>query len=228
MTPDYERDGVTLYCADCLDVLPTLADGSVDAVVTDPPYGIGAGQKQFGMWRTSRMDRGTWDDAIPHTAISAAAGFTQHAIIWGGNYFNLPASRAFLVWDKGAGFRGRDFAECEVAWCSWDGNARVFHRDPLAERDYRHKVHPTQKPVELMSWCLRQLPDAATILDPFMGSGTTGVACIRLGRRFIGIEKERKYFDIAVKRIEQAFDDTALFREAEKRHEQAEMTWRLA
>ncbi len=199
----------TLYLGDCREILPTR--GRVDAVVTDPPYGIGAGQMSFGKWRTSDMERGDWDAEAP--CLDDVRALNLPTIIWGGNYFPLPPSRAYLVWDKGAGFAGRDFAEVEQAWCSFDGNARVFRRDPLARGDYRDKQHPTQKPVALMEWCLGFLPDAKAILDPFMGSGTTGVACIKLGRKFIGIEIEERYFDIACRRIEEAWKQPRLFEE---------------
>jgi len=134
-------------------------------------------------------------------------------VMFGGNYFSLPASRNFLVWDKGAGFKGRDFAECEMAWCSWDGNARILSHDPLARGDYRNgnKEHPTQKPVAVMEWAIRHAGSVTTILDPFMGSGTTGVACMNLGRKFIGIEREVKYFDIACRRIEDAQRQARIF-----------------
>lgn len=197
----------TLYCGDCLEILPTL--GKVDAVVTDPPYGVGAARMSLGKWRTSRMEKLAWDDVGGDLSWILESGFP--AIVWGGNYFDLPPSRGFLVWNKGAGFKGRDFAECELAWCSFDANAREITYDPLARGDYREKVHPTQKPVAVMRWCLGFLPDACSILDPFMGSGTTGVACAKLGRKFIGIEIEPKYFDIACKRIEQAYRQADLF-----------------
>lgn len=190
----------TLYLADCRDILPTLP--KVDAVVTDPPYGIGAGRMSLGKWRTAAMEKGDWDAHAPD--LSDVLALNVPSIVWGGNYFSLPPSRAYLIWNKGAGFKGRDFAECEQAWCSFDGNARVFDFDPLARGSYRDKEHPTQKPVELMTWCLTFVSDAKTILDPFMGSGTTGVACMNLGLKFIGIEREPKYFDIACRRIEDA------------------------
>lgn len=196
-----------LILGDCLQVLPLL--GKVDAVVTDPPYGIGAARMSLGKWRSSRMAKSDWDDVAPE--IVPILQLAVPSIVWGANNFTLPASRAFLVWYKGAGFKGRDFAECEQAWCSFDGNARVFDFDPLARGTYRDKQHPTQKPVELMRWCLGFLPDARTILDPFMGSGTTGVACVKLGRKFIGIEIDEGYFDIACKRIEQAYRQPDLF-----------------
>jgi DNA modification methylase len=200
-----------LYLGDCLEVLPLL--GKVDAVVTDPPYGIGA-EGGTGKYGRIRNFKGAWD-AKP-ADLSGLPSVPR--IIWGGNYFDLPPSRAFLVWDKGAGFRGRDFADCELAWCSFDANARLFTYDPLARGDYRggQKQHPTQKPVAVMQWCLGFVPDARTILDPFMGSGTTGVACVKRGRKFIGIEIDPNYFAVACKRIEQAYRQPDLFVEAIK------------
>jgi DNA modification methylase len=193
-----------LLQADCTQVIDSL---HFDAILADPPYGIGAGQMPFGKWRTSKMVKSDWDQ----NSANLSALPNVPSIIWGGNYFSLPPSRCFLVWDKGAGFKGRDFAECELAWCSFDANARIYRHDPLARGDYRDKQHPTQKPVALMEWCLGFLPDAETILDPFMGSGTTGVACVNLGRSFIGIEIDPGYFDIAVKRITDAHKQADFF-----------------
>lgn len=197
----------TLYLGDCMEVMPTL--GKVDAVVTDPPYGIGASRMSMGKWRTSRMSKSDWDDVAPELLPILELGVPS--IIWGANNFVLPASRAFLVWDKGAGFKGRDFAECELAWCSFDGNARVFSFDPLARGAYRDKRHPTQKPLELMQWCMSFVPKAEIILDPFMGSGTTGVACAKRGLRFVGVELDESYFDIACERIRKAYAEPDLF-----------------
>lgn len=207
-----------LILGDCREVLPTL--GPVDAVVTDPPYGIGA-EGGTGKYGRIRGFKGEWDQDAPDLRILPDVP----RIIWGGNYFPLPPSRAFLVWDKGAGFRGRDFAECELAWCSVDANARVFAYDPLARGDYRggNKQHPTQKPVALMEWCLGFLPLAQSILDPFMGSGTTGVACALNGRTFIGIERESTYFDVACRRIEEAYRQPRLFAEPEPKPVQSSM-----
>lgn len=183
-------------------------------MVTDPPYGIGAsaGIGKYGRLKIERSTDLQWDDEpasldLLELAIAAA----PRAVVFGGNYFALPPSRNYLIWDKGAGFKGRDFAECEMAWCSWDGNARILAHDPLAARDYIHKEHPTQKPVRVMVWIIEHVGNASTILDPFMGSGTTGVACMNLGRKFIGIEIEPKYFDIACERIKSAQDQLRLF-----------------
>jgi site-specific DNA-methyltransferase (adenine-specific) len=216
-----ERIGnATLYLGDCLEILPTLP--KVDAVITDPPYGIGAGRMSFGKWRTFAMEKSDWDATAPD--LSAVIALNVPTIVWGGNYFALPPSRCFLVWNKGAGFKGRDFAECEMAWTNIDANAREMTYDPLAGGDYRDKRHPTQKPIGVMAWCLGRLPAAGSILDPFMGSGTTGVACVQLGRKFIGVEIQPRYFDIACERIENAQRQTSLLDPYEQNDRSYEQT----
>ena len=153
-----------------------------------------------------------WDGEVPTSILETLIALGLPSIIWGGNYFDLPKHRCPLVWDKGAGMRNRTFAECEVAWTNIDANAKVYCRDPLACGDYDGKVHPTQKPVQLMQWCIQLLPDRPqVILDPFMGSGSTGVACAEEGRRFIGIEREPSYFAAACRRIEDAQRQGQLF-----------------
>lgn len=203
----------TLYLGDCREVLPTLP--KVDAVITDPPYGIGAssGTGKYGRLKIEAgVDLG-WDSATPDASLlKLLVSMSDRSVIFGGNYFNLPPSRNYLVWDKGAGFKGRDFAECEIAWCSWDANARVLTYDPLARGDYRNKQHPTQKPVAVMSWAIKHAGVVGgIILDPFMGSGSTGVAAVQMGRKFIGIEREPSYFEIACERIANAQRQTSLF-----------------
>lgn len=199
----------TLYHADCIEVMPQLGV-SFDAVVTDPPYGIGRLAKQ-----ASRLCEGmpeyatgaTWDTTAD---VAWIVELDVPTIIWGGNYFGLPATRAPLVWDKDNA--GRDFADIELAWTNLDMVARRIRHRPMNMDG--GKVHPTQKPVRVMEWCLSFLPDARCIADPFMGSGTTGVACARMGKRFLGIELERRYFDIACERIEAAYAQGRLFDES--------------
>lgn len=199
----------TLYLGDCLEILPTL--GKVDAVVTDPPYGIGMDGGNVGYKGFNDFKKKNWDAAPPSMrAINQVISSAPQHIIWGGNYFDLPPTRCYLIWDKGAGFKGRSYAECEQAWTSLDANARIFKFDPLARGEYRGKSHPTQKPVELMKWCLQQIPKAQIILDPFMGSGSTGVACVALGRGFIGIERDAEYFEVACKRVSAAISEPRL------------------
>jgi len=188
------------------------------SVLTDPPYGInygklmkGKGDGNGGLDRNRWKDYGgfDWDASRPDPAVfHEILNLANEAIIWGGNYFAdlLPPTMRWLVWDKCQNFSLADF---ELAWTSQQAAGRTFrYSRPEALRDGRH--HPTQKPIELMQWCLGFLPDCQTILDPFMGSGTTGVACAKLGRKFIGIEIEPKYFDIACKRIAAAYAEPRL------------------
>ncbi len=204
----------TLYLGDCLDILPTL--GKVDAVVTDPPYGIGIdGQKESIKGKKSDRKHHEfmgWDDNRPQKLVfDYIRSVSQFQIIWGGNYFAdyLPAGRGWLVWDKGQ--YGLTMSDGELAYCNIDKPLRIFTKNRAALY-IDGTSHPTQKPISLMKWCLEQLPSGSdTILDPFMGSGTTGVACAKMGRKFIGIEMEPKYFYIACKRIEQAYAQPDFF-----------------
>lgn len=203
----------TLYLGDCRDILPTL--GKVDAVVTDPPYGIGKdGQKRTtgGHGGRKAYDFLGWDAQRPDAEIFdlMLSRGTQH-VIWGGNYFAdlFPATGKWLVWDKGQRINQSDG---ELAWTSKQGALRIFDLNRVALLTDGAE-HPTQKPVEIMRWSILQLDEPQTILDPFMGSGTTGVACANLGRKFIGIEIHEPYFDIACRRIEEAYRQPRLFDE---------------
>ena len=195
----------TLYLGDCRDVLPTL--GKVDCVITDPPYGIGI--TRSNRLAVSRgMGGGTWDDETPDlTFVHALAAIAPQTIMWGGNYFGLPATRCILVWNKQND--DRDFADLEMAWTNIDAVARIFRMRPMNMDG--GKVHPTQKPIDLMKWCIAKLATPQTILDPFTGSGSTGVAAVQMGRDFIGVERDEGYFDIACRRIEQAQRQGDLF-----------------
>lgn len=196
-----------LYLGDCLEILPTL--GKVDAVVTDPPYGIGI-TKSNRIAVSRGMGGKSWDDRPAD--LSWLDVEKTPAIVWGGNYFDLPPTRAPLVWDKNNA--GRDFADFEMAWTNLDMVARRFIFRPMNMDG--GKLHPTQKPIQVMQWCLGFLPNADTILDPFMGSGTTGVACVKLGRKFIGIEIDPDYFNIACERIRKAYAQPDMFSQAQK------------
>jgi site-specific DNA-methyltransferase (adenine-specific) len=196
-----ERIGdATLYLGDCREILPQLP--KVDAVITDPPYGIGIASNPV----RQKHERMEWDAAPPDSyTIQSLLECSKEQVIWGGNYFSLPPSKCFLVWDK---IQPENFslAMCEQAWASMNKPAKMFRMSVLAYR----KEHPTQKPVELMAWCINQTGNPQTILDPFMGSGTTGVAAVQMGRQFIGIEREPKYFDIACERITNAYAQPSL------------------
>jgi DNA modification methylase len=202
----------TLYCGDCADILPGL--GRVDAVVTDPPYGIDAsaikpkgvpvGFSNGAGWREYEQPDWDWDGSRPAAAMfDLMRAVSREQIIWGGNYFAdlLPPTMRWLVWDKGQ--RSFSLADVELAWTSQRKAARAFSYSRAAALQ-DGKEHPTQKPVQLMKWCIWFLRGAEAVLDPYMGSGTTGIAAVQLGRRFIGVEREPRYFDIACRRIEDA------------------------
>lgn len=200
----------TLYLGDCEEVLPTLA--RVDAVITDPQYGIDHARDRNSQ-KNGWVDypANGWDKERPTKAVfDLILRAAPHQIIWGGNYFTdyLPPTMQWLVWDKGQ--REFSLADCEFAWSSQQRAARIFNYSRGAAKA-EGKEHPSQKPVPLMEWCLSFVKDAKTILDPFMGSGSTGVACVNLGRSFIGVEREPVFFDIACRRIEDAQRQQRMF-----------------
>ena len=193
MTPYHESDGVTLYHGDCREILPQL--GRFDLLLTDPPYGIGIAANPVRQAHSKQC----WDDKpVSLDLLLACIATCENSIVWGGNYFALPPSRKFLVWDKQQP-ESFSLAMCEQAWCSFDGNAKLYARRVVGY----HKQHPTQKPVELMRWCMSFAPDAKTILDPFAGSGTTLLAAKLEGRKAVGIEISEEYCEIAANRLRQ-------------------------
>ena len=209
-----EIGDATLYLGDCMDILPTL--DKVDAVITDPPYGINENSKKAasrGKLAAPRdYEEFDWDKAPPDEAlINAIRDKAKWSALFGGNYFNLPPTSCWLVWDKLNG--DNDFADCELAWTNWPKAVRriQWRWNGMIRQGNEDRFHPTQKPLTVMKWVIDLCPKSDTILDPFMGSGTTGVAAVQMGRKFIGIEREPKYFDIACQRIEQAYAQQSLF-----------------
>jgi site-specific DNA-methyltransferase (adenine-specific)/modification methylase len=206
-----ERIGeTTLYLGDCLEVLPTL--GPVDAVITDPPYGMkykGGPNSRNSISSTGKMFHTTVrnDDKL----FDPIPWLKWPCVFTGAQWFYhlLPPGGGLHCWDKRGNYQPLDQADADIVWTSQRLSSRVFHlvwRGLCRHSENKEPIlHPTQKPIALMKWCLGFLPDARTILDPFMGSGTTGVACANLGRRFIGIEIEPHYFDIACRRIRDAY-----------------------
>ena len=198
----------TLYLGDCLEILPTL--GKVDAVVTDPPFGVGNFIQVTGNKRSEKV---TWNDTPPPSSVfSLMRDMSTHRIIWGANFFNCFEPRGgCIVWDKAQLMP--NFSKAEIASCTHNKKTEIV-RIPWTNFTAAHKkesTHPCERPVQLYEWCLDYLPYSDLALDPFMGSGTTGVACMNLGRKFIGIEIEPKYFDIACERIENAQRQIRMF-----------------
>ena len=215
MRPYYEHAGIRIFHGDCLVVMSQLAphygERPFDLLATDPPYGIGearannvsrgvvAAAKDYGV--------GDWDDKPATEAIALARSLCRFQIIFGGNYYDLPPSSCWLVWDKENG--ANDFADCELAWTNLRKAVRklTYRWQGMLQQPGRPKEqrqHPTQKPEAVMLWALGHAPaDVRTVLDPFMGSGTTLVAAKRLGKSCVGIEREEKYCEIAAKRLQQ-------------------------
>ena len=200
----YEQDGITIYCGDCRDVLPSLE--RFDLLLTDPPYGIDIGATlpssrpvRSGKRKTESVAR--WDKE--HAGWLVESDIARQKIIWGGNHIPTPESTCWLVWNKKN--ECTTFADCELAWTNLPIAVRKFDwlwSGPYQERR-EHRAHPTQKPLALMKWCLSFVDDAETVIDPFMGSGTTLVAAKEAGLRAVGIEINEEYCQKAVERLRQ-------------------------
>lgn len=210
-----------IYCGDCLDLMKEMEDNSVDLVLTDPPYGIGeCGAKNHtreGACDPTYYMIKDWDFVKPSADyFEELQRISKNQIIFGGNYFAniLPASSCWLVWDKD---NSGDFADCELCWTSFKTAVRKYkwRWNGMLQEDMKRKEkreHPTQKPEKLIRKIIEDYSEEGqTIFDPFLGSGTTAVACINTGRNFIGIEKDADYFEIAQKRIKEAQGQTRLF-----------------
>ena len=198
-------DGLTIYHGDCLDIFPLLEAGGFDLILTDPPYGIG----RDGKPRSTSKHGGHkgyeftgWDKAPPDGEdFRQVLRCGRDFVIWGANYFapDMPPGPGWLLWDKGQRI---DQADGELAATSRAGPLRIFTLNRVAiAKD--GAVHPTQKPIALIRWCMEFFPEAQSVFDPYLGSGTTLRACKDLGRRGVGIEISEKYCEIAAKRLEQ-------------------------
>lgn len=213
-----------IICGDCLEVMKDIPDKSVDLVLTDPPYGIGEARNRNKTRSCLAIAKdygeSNWDDSIPSKEyFKERLRVSKNQIIFGGNYFieHLYNSPCWIVWDKDNG--ASDFADCELAWTSFKSAVRKYKykwqgmlQENMKEKEQR--FHPTQKPIGLFEWILDNYSERGmTILDPFLGSGTTAIAAHNTGRFFIGVEKEPKYCEIARQRLEQAQSQQSLFAE---------------
>lgn len=216
-SPDYQRDGITLYCGDCLEIIPS-ANVPIDLLLTDPPWGVNndcdytrfsGGQRKNSALPQGRVHKAIEGDDKPFDP-SPWINFPG-VVLWGSNHFSdkLPPG-GMLIWDKKQdGLEGKFMSDAEVAWRKgsvgcflfrhvWDG----FNRD--SERG--EHFHPSQKPVALMQWCIERHRNVNTVCDPYLGAGATALACIRLGLKFVGCEKDPVHFATCIKRIEAALN----------------------
>jgi len=218
MQPYYEHAGITIYHGDCREI---LLDLSTETIITDPPYGIRANVKGASSRRGNRdfkncsLEGKDWpavqgdDKPFDPTHLLAAS----EVILWGGNHFSsrLPDAACWIVWDKRAGGASDDNADCEMAWTNLHGPARLIShlwrgwiragRENISVSG--DKLHPFQKPIAVMKFCLLLSKTSGPVLDPYCGSGSTLLAAKELGREAIGIEIEEKYCEIAAKRLSQ-------------------------
>jgi len=209
----------TLYLGDAREIVPTLE--GIDACVADPPYGMdwNTDSTRFTGGKTPGINREriVGDNEAFDPAVVLSLGVPT--VLWGYNHYaaRLPVGRTLIWLKQNPVSYGAFLSDAELAWASGGNGVWAFYRPRSIATAVQEGggcvAHPTQKPVALMEWCLGFVPNARTILDPFMGSGTTGVACARLGRSFIGIEIEPRYFDIACRRIEAEYRQPRMFTE---------------
>jgi len=198
-----------IHNADCLEFMKQLPDKSIDLVLTDPPYGIDTkfkGGKSAKMNFNSICDKG-WDKKPIDLYFNEIFRISKNQIIRGGNYFNFPTSRCFIVWDKQIS-ENFSLAMCELAWTSFDKNAKIYK----CNSEKLQRIHPTQKPIKLIKWCLSNYSNKNDlVLDCFSGSGTTAIACSELKRNFICIEKDKQYYEASCQRLENYNKQLKLF-----------------
>lgn len=206
--PYYSEDGITIYNARAEEVLPQLTQA--DLILTDPPYGRIGGSKRIGgsnMVEVNEYDL-SWDVRLNREQLESVLAIGKRAIVWGGNYYSdiLPVTNAWLVWDKKVQNGWDDnFSDGEMAWTNIETPLKIYRHLWMGclRKNGKVREHPTEKPVELMQWCIQRAGTSGTIIDPYLGSGTTLLAAKRLGRRAVGIEMSEEYCRIAVRRLSQ-------------------------
>ena len=215
-------NGATLYLGDCMEILPTL--DKVDAVITDPPFGVGNFVQTTGNVRGRGDLKGKmveWNELPPSQEFfEMIKRISLHRIIWGANFFNCFEEKGgAIIWDKAQPMP--NFSKADIASCTHFQKTEIV-RIPWTNFNVAREAetsHPCERPVALYEWCIKYIPNVQSVIDPFLGSGSCGVAALRTGRKFIGIEREPKYFDIACKRIEQASKQVDMFIEQPKQEQ---------
>lgn len=198
----------TLHNVDCMELLKNTSDKFYDLAIIDPPYGINVNKMNMGGRKTVKPSDKKWDESIPDdTYFNELFRVSKNQIIWGGNYFRLPLSQYFAIWDKGETMYGRDFAEMEYAWVS-AGGTRILKLNP----NQLDRFHPTQKPVKLYEWLLTNYAKKGDkILDTHLGSMSSVVACLNLGFEITGSELDKDYFQAGIKRVKQSQQQIRMF-----------------
>jgi len=202
-----------VFNEDCVQGLKRFADNHFDLAIVDPPYGIGMDGGNVGYKGFNNFEKKDWDKEIPSNEYFAELfRVSKNQVIFGGNYFGLPPTRCYLVWDKGEGFYNRTYAECELAWTSFDANTCKIKYDPLAKGDYKGKIHPCQKPVTVYDWILQKYAKPNDlILDTHLGSGSSRIAANKGGFNFIGFETDKEYYEKQEKRFKNFTAQQRLF-----------------
>ena len=200
----------------CMELMAEYEDNHFDLSIVDPPYGIDVANMNMGIGKgtkASKIENRKWEakgwDKKPPTKefFDELFRVSKNQIIWGGNYFNLPVSQYFAVWDKGEGMKGRSFAECELAWVR-SGGTRIRAINPVQ----RDRIHPTQKPVKLYTWLLTNYAkEGDLILDTHVGSASSLIACHQLGFDVVGCELDKEYYQMAQQRIKEETAQLSLF-----------------
>jgi site-specific DNA-methyltransferase (adenine-specific) len=194
---------IELYNEDCMVAMSRMKDKEFELAICDPPYGIGMDGGNVGYKGFNNFEKKEWDSKTPDTRyFYELFRVSRDQIIWGGNYFSLGRTRGFIIWDKGEGFYNRTYAECEFAWTSFDRNAKIYKRDPLANGDYHGKINPCQKPIPLYKWLLKNYAKTGDkILDTHLGSGSSAIAADIMGYDFTGYEIDKDYYKAALDRF---------------------------
>ncbi len=207
-------DNIQVFNADCLEAIKGMEDDAFDLAIVDPEYGIDAANMTMGKGSgndTGKHKKKDWDKKPPSREyFTEARRVSVDQVIWGGNYFHLPPSRCWLLWDKKD--YNSDFASHEMAWTSFDKVVKCYRRSRSKDNDNRGKIHPTQKPVQLYNWILdNYAKEGDTILDTHLGSGSIAIACHYRGFELTGYEIDPDYYQAALKRFKQVTSQKQLF-----------------
>ena len=202
-------DKLTITNEDNMELMKRYPDNYFDLAIVDPPYGIGITNECMGGRKTVKPNKSkSWDNEIPSAEyFKELFRVSKNQIIWGGNYFGLPISRYFAIWDKGETMYGRDFAECEYAWVN-KGGTRIYKNSP----NQLLRIHPTQKPEQLYKFCLdKYAKEGDKILDTHLGSGSIAIACHDYGFELTACELDAEYYEKAIERIKNHVSQLTMF-----------------